>query len=100
VNVNSFTPVRTRSHRAAGPIDINDGCRQKFLALELAAPATRIGKNPYQLSKIDGDIEKSSDSISEIVMRPPSDYSRARGREPTPPVLGIQHDRFCMEDFG
>jgi len=65
------------------------------------APPARpgIGKNPYQCSRIDGDIEKSSDFISKIVMRRPSDYSQARGREPAPPVPGIQHDHSLTEDF-
>jgi hypothetical protein len=76
-NVNTFTPVQTR----------------------FAPVRSRIRKNPYQFSKIDGDIEKSSDFISEIVRPRPSDYCSARGREPTPPVPGIQHDRSLTEDF-
>ena len=57
-----------------------------------------ISKSPYQFSKIDGDIEKSSDFISEIVIARASDYSCARGREPTPPVPGIQYDHSLTED--
>jgi hypothetical protein len=86
--VNSFTPGHPDNDHASAISRDRD-----------AWARLQVRKNPYQLSKIDGDIEKSSDFISEIVRRRPFDYSSARGCEPTPPVPGIQHDRSCMEDF-
>jgi hypothetical protein len=104
-DVNSFTPLRTRLHRCElirgsplGAINFK-GCR-KYRRRSGMAVRSRIGKNPSQFSKIDGDIEKSSDFISGIVRPRPSDHSHARGREPTPPVPGIQHDHSRTEDFG